>query len=111
MDIRMGKGDLRMVRTLAILSVALAVPSAGFAQASNDALERARAVDACAGRPVLSAEEAEGGRLNVTCGEEGVAANGGAGLGAGAGAALLGGLLLLGLAGGGGGGDSAGGTN
>ena len=100
-----------MVRSLAILSVALAVPSSGFAQASNDALERARAVDACAGRPVLSAEMAEGGRLNVTCGEEGAAANGGGGLGGGTGGALLGVLLLLGLAAGAGGGGSSGGTN
>jgi hypothetical protein len=102
-----------MVRTLVILSVALSAPSLSVAQATNDALERARAVDACAGRPVLSAEMAEGGRLNVTCGEEGAAANGGAGLGAGTGGALLGVLLLLGLAAGagGGGGDSAGGTN
>jgi hypothetical protein len=102
-----------MLRTLAVLSVALATPSLAFAQASNDALERARAVDACAGRPVLSAEVIEGGRLNVTCGREGAAANGGgAGLGGGGGGALLGALLLIGLAAGaGGGGGSSGATN
>ncbi|MGI1663554.1 hypothetical protein ACRDNQ_15040 [Palleronia sp. KMU-117] len=93
-----------MRRSLAIIALALAMPSQTVAQAgSEDALERARAVDACAGRPVLSAEYAEGGRLNVTCGE---GDGGGGGLSAGGGGAILGVLLLLGLAAGGGGGSS-----
>lgn len=93
-----------MRRSLALIALVLAVPSQTVAQAgSQDALERARAVDACAGRPVLTAEYADGGRLNVTCGDE--EASGG-GLSGGGGGAILGVLLLLGLAAGGGGGSS-----
>jgi hypothetical protein len=95
-----------MRRSLALIALALAMPSQTVAQAgSQDALERARAVDACAGRPVLTAEYGDGGRLNVTCGEDEV--GGGGGLSAGGGGAILGVLLLLGLAAGGGGSSDA----
>jgi hypothetical protein len=97
-----------MGRPIAAIAIALAVPTASFGQSSTEALERARALDACAGRPVMSAEFVEGGRINVTCGREGQTASDGGGLGPGAAGGLLLGLLLVlgGLAGGG----SAGGT-
>ncbi len=97
-----------MFRPLAAITIALAMPTASFAQATDDALERARAVDACAGRPVLSAEAISGNRLNVTCGNgEGAATGDGLSPGLGAGV-LVGVLLVLGAAAGGG---SSGGTN
>ncbi len=56
------------------ISVAIAMSSllatAAVAQGANQqAIARAEALDACAGRPVVSAEVLDGGRLNVTCGD------------------------------------------
>lgn len=92
-----------MFRQLAALTLAVALPATAFAQAADDPLARARAVDACAGRPVLSAEVMSGNRLNVTCGDAPSGASAGGGLSPGAGAGILVGLLLVlgGLAGGG----------
>ena len=97
-----------MFRPFAAIAIAVAIPATSFAQATDDALERARALDACAGRPVLSAEVISGNRLNVTCGDAGAAATGG-GLSPGAGAGLLLGILVV-LGGAAGGGGSASGT-
>jgi hypothetical protein len=107
---------MRVSKFCAPLAFVLVAGSASAQTANEAALERARAVDACDGRPVLTAEMVEGNRVNVTCGEagapiaEGVDTGGGLGSGAGIGAAIAV-LLLLGLAAGGGGGGSAGGTN
>jgi hypothetical protein len=98
-----------MFRPIAAITIALAMPAASFAQVNDDALERARALDACAGRPVLAAEVIPGNRLNVTCGNGSAADAGGGGLSPGAGAGLLLGLLVV-LGGAAGGGGSAPGT-
>ena len=92
-----------MKRPIAAIAAALLIPTAGLAQSQADALAQARALDACAGRPVLDAEYTDGGRINVTCGRAGQTASSGEGIGpAAAGGLLLGVLLVLGgLAGGG----------
>ncbi len=104
---------MRRVTALS-MGFALVVAPAVWAQAPDpQVIARAEALDACAGRPVVSAEITEGGRLRVVCAENGEevsrpAGNGLSGLGGG-GIGLLSLLFLGALAGGGGG--SSGGTN
>jgi hypothetical protein len=92
-----------MRRPICAIAIALTIPTATFGQSQADALAQARALDACAGRPVLAAEYTDDGRINVTCGRAGQTASGGEGIGpAAAGGLLLGVLLVLGGLGGGG---------
>ena len=92
-----------MRRPISAIAIALTIPAAAFGQNPADALAQARALDACAGRPVLAAEYTDGGRITVTCGRAGQTASDGGGIGpAAAGGLLLGVLLVLGGLGGGG---------
>ena len=101
-----------MLRSI-VMSVLIAAPCAVSAQSGDpQAIARAEAMNACAGRPVASARVVNGG-LSVTCVDADSSPTSKAGTGGLSGGAIaIIGLLGLGLMGaGGGGGGSSGGTN